>query len=526
MSVPTSLPTTIQPPPFQQWQNFYPGVSHNHGYGYDNNDPTLLAAINSTTRELTADVNGVSRDINQATLGLRDAVERGNLVNSNLIERTSGITQNAVERVAAENRMTTVTADAASRQAAADTARDIMRAVDHNATQGQSATERNGGNIMTAIERVAAENRMTTVTADAASRQAAADSGRDISVSVERNGANAINATQTTYAGLLASIERNAGETRLSTITSSGASDAKMSDVRHAILNDVNRGTNEIVAVTTGSSNAILNSVQASAWEGRVQQSQGFKESLVESLKAKADLSAQNSAQYASILLEQQKAVALGTLEGTNHYASLLLEQQKVKEYLSAKSDSQFAINQLEVQKVKADLASQSSSQFAVNQLEMQKVKEGLAAQASNNFQVGLLENQKIKEYLSSKSDGHFAMNQLELQKVKEGLAYQASQNFAINQLEQQKSTALISAQLAEAKYEALKTQGVIMDKVGECCCAVKEKIDLIDRDRLRDNLVVSKEDNNLLKILEFTNAFGGYGGRRSRSRSPGRHHH
>ena len=50
----------------------------------------------------------------------------------------------------------------------------------------------------------------------------------------------------------------------------------------------------------------------------------------------------------------------------------------------------------------------------------------------------------------------------------------------------------------------------------------MKQKIDLIDRDRLRDNLIVQREDNNLLKVLELTGGLGGgWGGRRSRS--PGR---
>jgi hypothetical protein len=99
-----------------------------------------------------------------------------------------------------------------------------------------------------------------------------------------------------------------------------------------------------------------------------------------------------------------------------------------------------------------------------------------------------------------------------------------------------------LTLQLADAKYEALKSQQFLADKICECCCDVKqkidradcnikEKVDLIDRDRLRDNLTVSNNDNNLLKILEFTQAFGhgyGYGGygrgrRHSRSRSRSR---
>jgi hypothetical protein len=114
------------------------------------------------------------------------------------------------------------------------------------------------------------------------------------------------------------------------------------------------------------------------------------------------------------------------------------------------------------------------------------------------------------------------------MQKVKEGLACQAAQNFSISQLEAQKNREAIQRDLADAKYEALKSQQYLSDKMSECCCEIKGKMDLLDRDRLRDNLLVEREDNNLLKILEVAGiargGHGGYGGygRHSRSRSPG----
>lgn len=484
----------------------------------------VLKNASDSTQFLNTGINGLSKDVSQATLGLRDAVERGNLVNSHTIERTSAVTQSAIERNGGESRLTTTVVDAASRQAAADQARDILRAIDHNGNAGQvtseringflgaaidrngnaaqvtseriggtlgTAIDRNGnamqvtserigGTIGTAIERVAGENRLTTTITDAASREASAMQARDLAIAIERNGANSIQQTQTTYTGLLGSIERNAGETRLAGSVAAGNTDFKLADVRHAILNDVNRGTNELITAGTQSLNVLNKAVTDSAWENRMSMTHGFSNTMVEALKSKGELSQQSAQEYASMLLDNQKLAA----HGANHYSSLLLEQQKMKEYLSSKGDSHFAMNQLEMQKVKEGLSSQSAQQFAINQLEMQKVKEGLACQAA--------------------------------------------QNFSITQLEAQKSTALISAQLAEAKYEALRSQQLIVDKVGDCCCEVKEKfcevkekMDLIDRDRLRDNLVVEREDNNLLKILEYTDLLGGRG-RGSR----GHHHH
>jgi hypothetical protein len=442
----------------------------------------VTGAINETTRFLNAEIAGVSKDINQSTLGLRDAVERGNMVNAHNVERTAAVTQTAIERVAGEGRLTTTVVDAASRQAAADSARDILRAVDHtgnalgtaverNGNAAQVTSERIGGNISTAIERMAGENRLTTTVTDAASREASAMQARDLAVSIERNGANAVNAANSSYAGLLASIERNAGETRLAGAVAAGVTDLKMTDVRHSILNDVNRGTNEVMAGTTQSLNVITKAVTDSAWESRTGMASGFQGLSEEHLRTKHDLARQASEQYASVMLENQKLAA----RSSDHYSSMLLEQQKMQQFITSKSDNQFAINQLE----------------------MQKVKEGLACQAAN----------------------HFSINQLEMQKVKEGLATQAANHFAISQLEAQKSKEILSAQLAEAKYEALKSQQLIVDKVGECCCEVKEKMDLLDRDRLRDNLVVEREDNNLLKILEFSDFGRGDYGR-------GGHHH
>lgn len=454
----------------------------------------------------------------------------------NAIERTAAVTQTAIERVAGDNRMTTVVADAASRQAAADTARDIMRNIDHQGSLGTSTTERtnaqlalaierngsnglstterignqlgvsverNGGNIMTAIERVAGEGRMTTTVTDAASRQANADSARDLAIAIERNGANAVNSSASQGTLLLGAIERNAGESRMTTVTSAGQTDAKMTDIRHSIINSVNqseaetvaavnRGTNELLNITGQNFNTLLTASNTVGWENRTAINNGMANVLTEALKSKGEVTLQNANNHAILLLENQKIHHQSLLNINDNFSSLQLETQKMKEYLSAKGDNQFAINQLEQQKVKADLAQQASTNFAINQLEQQKVKE----------------------YLSSKGDNHYASLLLEGQKNKSDLAQQAATHFSISQLEAQKIKESLAAQLAEAKYEALKSQNIIVEKMGECCCEVKEKIDNVDRDRLRDNLTVANNDNSLLKVVELAQAFGGrFGG-------------
>jgi hypothetical protein len=93
--------------------------------------------------------------------------------------------------------------------------------------------------------------------------------------------------------------------------------------------------------------------------------------------------------------------------------------------------------------------------------------------------------------------------------------------NFASAQLEAQKNREAIQQQLCDAKYEALKSQQFLADKIDECCCTVKEKMDLIDRDNLRDNLNISRDKNAIQDGINFQQLllsrglpgpWGGYG--------------
>ncbi len=96
-----------------------------------------------------------------------------------------------------------------------------------------------------------------------------------------------------------------------------------------------------------------------------------------------------------------------------------------------------------------------------------------------------------------------FAMTQIEILKSKSDLATQSAQQFAMTQLESQKLSALVSAQMAEAKYDALKNTQDLGKQIAECCCSLKEKNDEIETNRLRDGLANANNDNNMLKVLE-----------------------
>ena len=354
--------------PFNQWQSFYPP----YAYEPKDDDAKVIEAIVNSERNLTAGQSDVTKDIHATTLGLRDAIERGTLSSTKAIDKNTAYVSSAVER---------------------------------NGGQLMGAVESKGGDIMTAIEKVAGETRLTTTVTDAASRQAASDSARDLAIAIERNGSNAVQSVQAANTSLLGSIERNAGESRVTTVSAQGQLDAKLTDVRHSILNDVNRAGAEMVNSNIQSLNVLTKHVTDGAWETRSALNQGFNANAVGLEKIKSDLASQ----------------------GSNHYASIMLEQQKLGQFMTSKMDGQFAATQMEVMKCKADLSAQAASQFSVSQLE------------------------------------------------------------------QQKMGAAISAQMAEAKYDALKNHTDISKQLAECCCELKEKNDRLDRERLRDENTVYK---------------------------------
>jgi hypothetical protein len=471
---------------------------------------------NESTQYLTANINGVSKDLSASSLGLRDAIERGNLVNGNAIERTAG-----------DIKLNSTIIDAASRQAASDSFRDVFRNVDANGSMNNATTERVGSNLNSTVERTAAqmerlagEGRVTTTVTDAASRQANNDNIRDVLRAVAISDS---------------AIERTAGETRSNFLNSSNGLSSIINDSRKSITDQVNRGTNELVGIANSNTNLMSGLINTAASDSRVasninlleqtkgnhvladQSSSQYANILLDQQKTAAILAQQSAGQYANVLLDQQKTSAILAQQSAGQYSNVLLEQQKTAGVLAQQSSDYFSNVMLEQQKTSAGLAQQSASHYASTMLEHQKSTAVLSHENSNHFSGLLLDQHRMKEYLANKGDSHFAMNQLELQKVKEGLAYQAAQNFASLQLEAAKSSGLISAQLAEAKYDSLKNTQFLADKICECCCEVKMKIENVDRDRLRDNLIVEKGESNLLKVAEFLDRRGDRGDNRDR---------
>lgn len=428
----------------------------------DNTNSTGLATTERVGFQLSA---AVDRNGNQNM----STTERANSQLGTALERNGGNIMTAIEKLAGEGRLTTTIVDAASRQAAADTARDILRTVDQNGAAGLSTSERIGFQLSAAVDRNGNQNMSTTERAN-----------YQLSNAVERNGG----AIQT-------AIERVAGEGRITSATLDAASRQAAADSARDIMVSMERNGGESRAAT----------LQASGTLGTLVTD--VRHSVLNDINRTGNELHTASTQSLNVITKGIGDAAWETRSALNNgFTNTLVESMKSKE----------------------QLASQMSQQHALLTSELNQAKH----HAHDHHTTLLLEQHKMKEYLSSKTDTHFAMNQLEMQKSKSELAQQASNHFAINQLEQQKIKEVLSTQMAEAKYEALKSQQLLADKICECCCEVKGKIDTIDRDRLRDNLSVANNDNNLLKVVELAQAVGGYGsygghGRRRRSRSRSR---
>lgn len=514
-----STPSSAVPgmPPYNQFQNFYPaGVNpytldpaqilaslQNTATNSNINEGAnkTIFAISDAQRQLTSELNGVDKNIYDSTgkivstiethsLGLRDAIERGNVGNASAIERTSANTQSTIERVNSQLATAVERNGANSMNTTERVGGQVSSSVERVGGQVGGAVERNGGSILAAIEKVAGEGRLTTTITDAASRQAANDSARDILSAVERNGAAAVGTSKDAFNGLLAAVERNAGENRVQTLTSSGILGSTLTDVRHSVLNDVNRAASEILAANQQSLNVLTKHVTDGAWENRSALASGFQNISEEHLRTKHDLAHQAANQYASQMLEAQKLAHISDSKADAHFAAML-----------SKSDNHYASQMLEAQKLAHHSDSKSDAHFAA---------------------------------IISKTDNQYAALMLEQQKVKECLAAQAANNFAINQLEQQKIKEVITIQLQDAKYEALKNKQDLSKEMAECCCEVKQKIDqrtqdvintvdTLDRNRLRDEVNTINNENTILRLLDDDWGRGRYRGRGRRSRSRSR---
>jgi hypothetical protein len=304
-----------------------------------------------------------------------------------------------------------------------------------------------------------------------------------LAAAVERNGASNQSA-----------IERTSGEARLTTVISDAASRQASNDSTRDVLRNIDRVCTDTVGTTKDSFATLLGTIERTSGETR----------LAGAIANGVSDAAMRDIRY-----------------------SILTDVNRIGNDLNASGVQTFNVLNKAVTDSAWEQRTAMANGFQNISEEHLRTKFDLSKGMDQQYASLLLEQQKMGQFINSKADGHFAMNQLELQKVKEGLACQSATQYAAAQLDAHKNREAIQKDLADAKYEALKSQQFLAEKIGECCCAVKEKIDLVDRDRLRDNLNVSRDKNTILEGIEFQQLlWGGRGGYGPYGGDYGRDHH
>jgi hypothetical protein len=343
-------------------------------------------------------------------------------------------------------------------------------AIERNGANGMSTTERIGANILGSVEKNAGEARLTTVVTDAASREAAAGQARDISVAIERNGSNGMSTTERNASILLSAIDKNAGEARLTTVVTDAAS-------REAAANHAR----DVTSSVERNGSALSSAVERNGGDTRtaVVQQEGETRAAIYNIRKDIvdSLNVGNSSNLNS--LNRSTNEIMGAIAGNS-------------------ADIKSGINNSAW-----ETRNMISTNFAALALEQHRSKDYLSAQASQNFGSLQLEQQKAKEILTLQiQDSKF-----EALKNQQALAAQLAQS--TNQISTQQAAAT-----ADAKYEALKNQQLLSAQMMECCCEIKSRVDqramdvtnvvnTLDTNRLRDNWVTARDEVNIYRVFD-----------------------
>jgi hypothetical protein len=403
---------------------------------------TIISTINDNGRSVTRDISALGGDLAQSTskvvdtigaqsLGLRDAVER------NALSLATGATNSAAVAAAA--------------------ARDIQVAIERNGLTGTGVTERVGSGLMSSVERTAGETRLANAVADAATRQATNDLARDITSQNVRGTTDVLKSlADDRYLGAVAdAASRQAINDLARDITSSGvkgttdvlkaiaddrytaavsqaATQQASNDLTRDVIANVNRSTNEIMKGLTDSAFGALTAIERNGNSNRELTTQaGYETRTLMNDRANA------------AVLESHRGFDRLHGQASAQYASLLLEQHKSSDHISR---------------------------------ELAEAK---------------YEALKNKEHLSMQ----------------------------------------LAASTAEGKYEALKNTQMLSAQLAECCCEIKMKVSdvgtkvddtvkTLDSNRVRDSLNVANNEINMFRLYD---RFDDRRRRRSRSRSPDR---
>ena len=281
--------------------------------------------------------------------------------------------------------------------------------------------------------------------------------------SIERVGANGVATTERNGGQIMTAIEKIAGENRLTTTVTAAAGRQAAADSARDLAIAIERNGANAVDASKDAQTALLGAIERNAGEGRVTTvtSQGFLDGKI---------------------LDVRHSVINRINDSTNELVQVNTNNANV------------------LSKAIHDSAVETRAVLGTGFGNVSAEVANMKVKSAEQYADLLLEQQKMGQFLASKSDNQFAMTQMEVLKCKSDLAAQSAQQFSVNQLENQKLGSMISAQLAEAKYDALKNTQDLSKQIEKCCCELKEKNDLLDRERLRDEVIKCNSDNNLLK--------------------------
>lgn len=237
----------------------------------------------------------------------------------------------------------------------------VMKVTDTIGSQSlglRDSIERNGTNINTNLTTMGQYN---------------ADRARDIQTTVERTAQQGSNITERNSSQILQAIERNAGESRYVNAVNDATTRQANNDLARDIIQQTNRGTNELVAAIA----TAIAATNSSAYETRNLLVTGNNQLQTSLLTGNNQLQSNiliGNNQLQNSIYQTRDAIAL---QGANQYASMLLEQQKVKECLSI----QMAEAKYEALKNKEVLAAQLAASSCEAKYEALKNTQTLAAQ-------------------------------------------------------------------------------------------------------------------------------------------------
>ena len=417
---------------------------------------TIISTINDTGRTATREVSALDRHLSDGVLMLNTEIA----ATSGKVVDTIGVQSLGLRDAIERNALGLATGATNAASVAALTARDIQVAIERNGLTGTGVTERVGSGIMSSVERTAGETRLAGAVADAASRQATNDLARDItasgvkgttdvlkSISDDRylfavSDAAARQAANDSARDIISentkgttSVLAALSEARYATAVSDAATRQATNDLSRDVISHLSGGMNELAKAAADSTVSLLSTIERNGNDGRRDTTQaGFEtRTLIND-------------RHNSIMNEQNRGFDRIHGQASMQYASLLLEQHKSTDAISK---------------------------------ELSEAK---------------YEALKNKEHLSMQ----------------------------------------LAASSAEGKYEALKNTQMLSAQMAECCCEVKGKISdvsgkmddtlrTLDSNRLRDSLNVANNEVNMFRMYERFDHHDDRRRRRSRSRSPDR---